>query len=219
MDMVTAEERLRSLLDVSVKRYPTAVAYAHLNQACQALSEETDLWFDRYVISYEYSLPDDTPEDPEQIGSIPLDSLGKREYVFSWLAMSYYRTEDGEWKAIPAWNYQELIETFGDEESEAPTAVAVLGYSLFFRPIPPTGTAFRFEIKGRPAYAESGTNGWLTYGGQAVIYRAAAYAVSYMMEDDRIPVFETLAERELMRVSINASMMSTSEPKYAQEPG
>jgi hypothetical protein len=210
--------RLIALLDVSEKRYPSAVASLHVNQACAALSEDNDLWFDRFIYDYNYVYSETTGSNPNTVGVVPFSGI-----VVNNLAVGFIRNifwlSGTKWKPIDSWEYREALLTHNDVEGEPENAV-IFGGGLALRPIPNVSSTVRLEVKGKPTpIGLSDSNGWLDNHPFAVLYRAAMYAAIYMMEDNRLATFTAMFKEEAERAALHGSMMVMSEPRQAQEPG
>lgn len=221
MNVGNAVERLIALLDVSEKRYPATVAELHVNQACAKLSKDTDMWFDRYVADYIYTVPSTTPTNPNLLGAVQLESLLNFSLGLDvgFIISAYWKLDDGTFKPLDSWNYKELLLTHGEDPGE-PCNIGVMNTAAILRPVPESDSTARFEIKGKcRAIGDKETNGWLTHATYAVIYRAAMYACVYMMEDNRLPAFTTMFRDEMETAALHSSMMVTNEPRAGQEPG
>lgn len=218
MNFQQATDALVALLDVSDKRYPLLTAQLHVNQACLSLSQDNDLWFDRYIIDRDYNLPVSEPSGPEDVGSLSVASLSIPGLFVGYIKNLYWKV--GEiFKPLDAWEYRELLLTHQDESGE-PQNFALQNRRILIRPVPEVASTVRAEIKGNCAIiGGSDTNGWLTNAPFAVLYKAAVYAAIYMMEDKRVSVFSSMFADEAERMALHAGMMVSSEPRQAREIG
>lgn len=219
MDVDTAVGHLVAMLDVSEKRYPPLTAELHVNEACHDLSEDTDVWFDRYLFDYNYSVPTVTPTNPNLLGAVPVAGLTYNNMEVGFFRNVFWQNDDETFKPLDMWNYREMILTH-QEQPGTPENVAILGQNLLIRPVPEVASVVRFEIKGKCAIiGGEDTNGWLTHAPFAVLYKAAINACIYLMEDSRIPVFQAMYQKQMDSAALHGSMMVHSEPRQAQEPG
>lgn len=219
MNLTQAAEALVALLDVSEKRYPAILSQLHVNQACLSLSQSSDLWFDRYITDRDYAPPVSDPISPEDIGSVSVSSLAIPGLFVGFIKNLYWKLSDDTFKSLDAWEYRELLLTHQDQDG-TPANFSIQNGRVLIRPIPDVASVLRFEIKGNCAViGGTETNGWLTNAPYAVLYRAAVYACTYMMEDNRIAVFKSMFAEEAEQIALHAGMMVSSEPRQAQEIG
>lgn len=225
MNIEVAAAAVQEMFDVTDKRYPLATAILHVNQACRFLSNEFDVTFDR---SYKNLLVSrlsviESEGVRTMWRSVPTsvilspDSTLEFDYARS---VIYNPGEDDQTKLVEV-SFEQIAEA-NLANAAKPTVYAVHGGTIYFAPQQPEPTqdyVIRVIFQGRARSIDSGrTNGWLTRGEFAAIYKTAELAAIYLLEDERVPMFKAMWMEEAKIVEAADSMRGYDEPMLAEEP-
>ena len=206
------------MFDASDERYDPSVRLLHLNQACANLSKEYKPWFDETVIDVAFVPSSEEPE-AVNIGAISLDRfVGGAALTFEAPKFFLIMEESGAIKTkMEQLDHKKLILTYGDITGDA-LSYSVYADRVYIRPIPVVSTTFRMAFRGNPVYISAGQNGWLKYAPYAVIYKACEYGCTYLLEDERLTLFQTLRVEEAMKVGISQGESERDATDIAEEP-
>jgi len=86
-----------------------------------------------------------------------------------------------------------------DQGGRYPRAVAFLGRTAYFAPIPKTTDTLRIVYYGKPEplSEENSTNDLLEMGPDAILYSALMYSAPFLGEDERFPLWKVIRDEAL----------------------
>lgn len=224
---MVVSEAARVVLDMvdlaDEEEYTLDHAIQHVIQAIFEMAEENEFVFQSRISQYELTTPDEGAE-PEYWnvvpGRVPLTtalgaSLSELAYIkHAWVSDGLLQGEFKEMSLI------ELLDEYGDDPG-TPEAYAVDGEYLYWRPYLEQGSddeyTARFHWSSMPAVVSSGQEpamlSQIPYG---VIHRACALAALWAKDDQRVPIFEALAQKALDRYNARVSM-TNDPPRESKE--
>lgn len=213
MNITTASEHLRDILDVSDERYSPAVRLAHLNQAIAHLGSTYEMSFNEGTSQYlleagsEFipmgSLQDISGE------SIQCEVIERLYYVTDYTVVGINANQyipNTEWIKVRTYpDYASLLDDQSLDES-----VGIFGYAqrgpLTYVLNPPTEDVL-LKILYTGQHQETTTeNSWLRKAPWPVIYYAAQIACVYLEDEERVPVYQSLLETAITTVNLADSM-------------
>lgn len=214
MNLEELQDALGNLMRVGTKRYPTGQRTRHLNHAIRTLQQEFDSQWNEDIQTWS------TVADQ---GEYPIDTYFADPIpIFSHPIHVYYINSDDEEVVISQLTYEELSKMFPEgTDGSDPTHFAIFQREVRLRPVPDSAITIYWAFQGytRELSVAGDTNLWTQNAETLVLYRAAEYASVYLLEDERIQLFQGLAERELLRLSVNDGMRETARRPVSQEPG
>lgn len=237
MNIDEAAAAVQDMLDVTEKRYSTSVAFMHVNQACQFLSNEYDVSFDKSYVDKEiYPVGVDAPVPTPAPGSgrpDPVEIMWRRIHLTSgFIPGTNFNVPIGVKYVLGIWVHPSTDEqsklqecSFSDIMQYAtPSGDEVLGYAIhgdYLYLFPEVEGIYRIRVsfQAKQSSINPGeTNGWLTHAPFATVYKAAEFAAIYLLEDERVPMFNAMWKEEVRVVESADGMRGFDEPMIAEEP-
>jgi len=214
MNFGELQTALGRLLRHGTKRYPLDERKMHLNHAIRTLQEEFDSQWNQDLQNW------DTVADQ---GEYPIDTYFADPIpIFSHPYHVYYLNSDDEEVVVNQLTYEELSRAYPEgTDGGDPTDFAIYAREVRLRPVPDSVVTlyWAFQNYTRELTDDSDTNLWTQNAETLVLYRAAEYACVHLLEDERVPFFQGLSEREVLRLSVNDGMRDTARRPESQEPG
>jgi hypothetical protein len=223
MDIETASEHLRDILDATDERYPPGVRALHLNQAINYLGRRFETAYNEGYGQIE--LP---AGSTSFIASSLVDSGGNSIAAEVVEAMYYVRDFDevgtnyNAWVSNEAWTKIQIyssLESLMDVASDGADGILYgatqRGGMVFIMNAQEDDLLLKVTFNG-PHVDTSSQNNWLIYAPYPVIYKAACYACVYLEDEERIPVYQHLLEDAVEVVNISDSMRNDA-PASMQE--
>lgn len=176
------------LLEVDLDRYPESVRTMHINQAIGELAQVTDFPFDNFV---------DT--SPTLSGTdMLLSSISTDRLIIRVKTIVDDTTE-----LTPKLPSDLSVDTGG-----APTEFAHYGMSLFLNGDPSLLVNPKITARSKPVtlVGASDENLWTIYIPYAVAYKACSIASVWLVEEERVVVFEQLLRDVLHGASVEYMM-------------
>jgi hypothetical protein len=211
MNLLTAIQRLRSLLDIEEEddRYPNEVAKLHVNQAIASIAKGRDLEISHAVYSGSLLAGSST---------ISVSDIESSQGCKVLSILKIWRHPYGEDNVIDEAEYAAMIDTYAETEGVV-AAVALVGRTLHFRPIPEGDTTLRLLLRTRPAdlSEDADTNHWMETLEHEVLSRAAGIASIWLLEEQRAPGFFQLAEAELNAAALVDSQRVDGTLQHMEE--
>lgn len=208
------KDRLGEMLKVNTKRYPPSWRTYHLNLALRSLSEEFDSQLDEDIQTWdtvadqgEYNI-DTVFDAPDPIFSHPLDV--------------YYSDSDGSVVSLEQRTYEQLLREYpAGSDGGKPLVFCIFQRQIWLRPTPDAVYSLVWSIQGymRDLSADSDQNSWTDKYPFLLLYRALEHSCVFLLEYNRVPGYQALAEKELVRVIANNSMRESARRPISQEPG
>lgn len=212
MNLLTAIQRLRSLLDIDEEddRYPTETAKLHINEAIASIARSRDLEIGHTIFETTLSSGSST------LAVSTIEAAGYKVLSILKVWQSPYTEE----YVIDDSEYQAMLDTYGDETGLV-EAVALVGRTLHFRPIPTSDTPLRFLLRTRPIDLDldASTNDWLETMEHEVLNIAAAHASMWLLEEQRAPGFFQLAEAGISSAALVDSQKVDGTRMHMEEIG
>lgn len=234
-----AATRLLKLLEqTDEEEYKRDTALEHLNQAIHELCEENTFAFMEEFSSFTLEIPLEDNSESFPPGTLPPYRIGVPEYWeeipgralitdvlgctmsnFSWIKRAWIEIDD-EYYHFGEGDIQELLDTFKDETG-TPEGWALSGEYIFWRPYTATeGTTFETRWLWQKQYEAQSSSSepiLLAQCPYGVLYKAASIASVWLLDDNRVPMFEQLAQRAIDRYLIRASMTNDGPGRAMEE--
>jgi len=214
MTLSELQDRLGKLLRVGLKRYPLGLRTEDINHAIHTLQEEFDSQLAEDIQTWqtvasqgEYAI-DTVFTDPSPLFSYPIHV--------------YYTNSEGSEISVDQKTYEELSREYSsDTDPGEPQDFAIFQREIMLRPVPDDAYTLYWAFQGyaRDLSAAGDANLWTEKYPTLVLYRAAEYGTVNTLEDERVPFFQGLTERELLRVVANDGMRDTARRPESEEPG
>lgn len=205
---------LMAMLEVDIVRYPDVVQQSHINQIIRTIQQEFD---------NPYSEATDTLVTvASQAAYNPLTALagGSPSLSFSHCGGLYYLGSDGTEKEVlhKPWEVCRADFPLGTDEG-APQRYAIRGGNIVLFPTPDAAYTLYCDYWGYLANLSvaGDSNYWTINEPLMVQYGAAIHGSAYILEDRRIPVFQSLFADALDRVLIAFSQVEQSGKRPASE--
>ena len=180
-----------SLLEVSEDRYPSDIRNLHVNQAIRDLAMENNFPFDQRKLKI---------NDADTLTGYEFN-LAHMSSTVVWIRITAIWSDDGEIELEPV-----KIENLG-VLLDVPTKFAQWAMKLFTNgPIEELGIA-HISGKAMPQYLEyqeSSTlyNDWTIYVPFLVAHAACIYSSVWLVEEERVPLFDALVKKSLIKASV-----------------
>lgn len=224
MNVLDAAQTVAAFLEVDSDRYdPTVIGIQHINEAMHTLSREYNPDFQ--TVSNNISMTQ--PADTATAEWLRYPGAALQSALFSdpdW----EFEVVNAAWKSpykavdrLEEWPYEALLDYYGDDEGSAPERFALFHERLIIRPIPTTGLTYtmRFLWTGTPvSYEDLDTPPWLIHAPYGVIYRACEVASAWLLEDERIGVFNQARQEQMDGLGITKSMGLETNNYVIREP-
>lgn len=225
--MIVSEAANRVLVfleQADEEEYTRLQAIEHVIQALHELAEENEFKYYNNVINFplltEASFISDSGNlslgIPGYWATLPGRALLTTVLSTTWNQFSYIKrgwlSVDGQTMPFMERTFEEIMDTFGDEEG-IPESFAINGEYIIWRPIAPSGSSYtaRFLWQRMPPDAtETDEPLMLAQCPYGVIYRACMIASVWLLDDNRVPMFKALSENAFERYNIRQSMMGDS---------
>ncbi|GAG11241.1 unnamed protein product [marine sediment metagenome] len=205
---------LKVLEQTDEEEYDIDQAVMDVNQAIGEIADEAEL--SSLNTFSQFSLAADDYSDSDEWAVVPgrapiTDvlgaSIGEIGYIkHAWLSVE---SANAEFKER---DIRYLLDNYGDDEGQ-PTRYAVDGDFFYWRPVGAAGTEFiarLFWAKMPPEYGRGEEPTIIAQAPYAVIYRACALACIWLVDDDRAPRFDKMAQRLIDKYIIRDSMHGDS---------
>jgi hypothetical protein len=223
MNIAQAAEELISELEQSDSdEYTFTRGVKHINQAIFELCEVNEFNFQNAMSAYTLETPESGSEPEywtEFPGRVPLTTALETTWAgFSYIKRSWLDVSGEQSKLWREYDLEELLDKFGDDEG-VPQGFAIEGEYIWWRPIAPAGTDYVSRWRWQKMYetmdssAEPILLAQCPYG---VIYKAASIASIWLLDDNRVPMFEKLSEKAFELYS-NRHSMTADAPERAME--
>ena len=208
------KDALLEMFEVDVERYSDAAQQRHVNQAIREIQQEFDNPYSEAT--------DELDTVASQAAYSPTDDLGggSPALTFSRCGGMYYLGTDGTEKEVVhrGWEVCRADYPLGTDEG-APECYALRGSNIVLFPTPDAVYTLYVDYWGYLAKlsADNDTNYWTANEEMLVQYKAAIHGCAHVFEENRIPMFQTLADEILDRVLIEFSQLEQSGRSIVSE--
>jgi hypothetical protein len=208
-----AADKLLGLLEqTDEEEYTKALAVAHIGQAIHELAEENEFRFYNKISEYTLETPA-SGEEPSYWTDVPgraplLTVLGATWGTLAYIKNVWVSISDDVTIHMRERSFDQLMDEYADTEGY-PEAFAVDGEYFYWRQIAEAGTDYTIRVQWQemPALPTEGEEpimlAQLPYG---VLYKAATIASVWLLDDNRVPMFQALAQNAFERYNARYAM-------------
>lgn len=226
MDLGTAMETLKELLDVSDERLSPTVQLLKFNEAIRSLENLYETPFTEgagaAALTEAHAGVMDLMTMFSSSGEGTYDDL-----LVTSIQTAHYVNDAGSAVFLVGTTYDELDANYPRAVYELspglPLAFAQRGVKLHLRPWPnaaigPVMIHFAYLGHTKPLVVDADTHPWLEYAPYVLLYEAAALASIHLIEEERAQVFRSLRDEAAEATAVTLRMHKADQTQIAMEP-
>jgi hypothetical protein len=196
--------------DTNTVRFPEDDLTSIINDVIEDISTSADFSYNEFE------------EEITTTAGVDYVLLSSLTNVFSHPFSMWY-THEGMRVRVEYLPLEEFEQLYKDTtKTDRPQNYTLFGGKILFGPTPDAAYSIDFKFYGRPGDMEldADTNGFLVNAWHVVRYGVMTEACKYLIEDNRVPLFENSFERRKRRFIIDHARANTSGHRSAsKEPG